>query len=1181
MPPGRIEVKGVAEGLFGSTSGVKEGDVLVEVGTDDLQPLENMSTETFKGFLKDRPLMMKFVAAAAATASGGSAYAADPPKPVEQDASTDAVYSIVAGPDVAKLGITFNGMPPGRIDVKGVAAGSFGSESGVREGDALIEVGKDEFLPLEGMTSETFKSLLKDRPLRMKFQATSAVAHADAPTPAEDHAAPAPQGTANSVEAAKEAVSHPLLESGEYTVVASSEVGKLGISFHGMPPGRIEVKGVAEGLFGSTSGVKEGDVLVEVGTDDLQPLENMSTDTFKGFLKDRPLMMRFSFRKVDSKDVQIEMNLSPEPGTLDEVPSAAASLQEEKPTEPRHFAGAEEEKPIEPHHAAEAEEEKPIETHHAAEAEEDKPAEPRRATEAEGRKPTEPHLADGEVASPAASHQDRQQEKLTELHHVAEAEEEKPTEPHHVAEAEEEKPIETHHAAEAEEDKPAEPCRATEAEGQKPTEPHLADGEVASPATSHQDRQQEKPAELHHVAEAKEEKPIEPHHAAEAEEDKPAEPHHAAEVEGQKPTEPKTPRNCTALQRSQAEKPAELHHVAEAEEEKPIEPHHAAEAEEDKPAEPHQAAEAEGQKPTEPHLADGEVASPAASHQDRQEEKPTEPHHVAEAEEEKPIEPHHAAEAEEDKPAEPHRATEAEGQKPTEPHLADGEVASPATSHQDRQQEKPAELHHVAEAKEEKPIEPHHAAEAEEDKPAEPHHAAEVEGQKPTEPHLADGEVASPAASHQDRQQEKPTELHHVAEAEEEKPIEPHHAAEAEEDKPAEPHRATEAEGQKPTEPHLADGEVASPAASHQDRQEEKPAEPHHVAEAEEEKPIEPHHAAEAEEDKPAEPHHATEAEGQKPTELHLADGEVASPAASHQDRQEEKPAEPHHVAEAEEEKTIETHLADAASPTASHQEEKPAEPHHVPKAEEEEAAAVDDGSSKESVRQQDCLQEGTRQPLPHKEMANALTPLQAEAVANCQVCVVAELCGELEEAQRQAAEAKAALVKEQEVAGAAAQTMWELQARLNEAAQEKEQLHTEFQTEQLLRKRVATELQIKTALASPEVGQVVRLQRELSKSEHALRGMQRRQLQEKDVQSSQSNAESRLLRVEYKAELAAAKRYERDAARPLPPPERTPLERAEAAAVPSHGSWHAAAGNGRGQSGSWNVQNSLEEVIP
>ena len=49
----------------------------------------------------------------------------------------------------------------------------------------------------------------------------------------------------------------------EFTTVASSEVGKLGISFHGMPPGRIEVKGVADGLFGSTSGVKEGDVLVE------------------------------------------------------------------------------------------------------------------------------------------------------------------------------------------------------------------------------------------------------------------------------------------------------------------------------------------------------------------------------------------------------------------------------------------------------------------------------------------------------------------------------------------------------------------------------------------------------------------------------------------------------------------------------------------------------------------------------------------------------------------------------------------------------------------------------------------------------------------------------------------------------------------------------------------------------
>ena len=79
-------------------------------------------------------------------------------------------YTIIAGLEVGKLGITFNGMPPGRIDVKGLAENSFGNDAGVREGDALTEVGKDELMPLEGMDSETFKRLLKDRPLKMKFQ---------------------------------------------------------------------------------------------------------------------------------------------------------------------------------------------------------------------------------------------------------------------------------------------------------------------------------------------------------------------------------------------------------------------------------------------------------------------------------------------------------------------------------------------------------------------------------------------------------------------------------------------------------------------------------------------------------------------------------------------------------------------------------------------------------------------------------------------------------------------------------------------------------------------------------------------------------------------------------------------------------------------------------------------------
>ena len=304
MPPGRIEVKGVAAGLFGSASGVKEGDVLIEVGSDDLQPLESINEEKFKGLLKDRPLKMRFLApSAGATAAPvvaenssshvdhGNEQRMQSEMPATDGPPTDT-YTIIAGLEVGKLGITFNGMPPGRIDVKGLAVNSFGNDAGVREGDALTEVGKDELMPLEGMDSETFKRLLKDRPLKMKFQSRGqAVAAGESVSPNDAEVAAPTVAMDTSVAEQETRPQEP--GSREYTVVASADTGKLGISFHSMPPGRIEVKGVAAGLFGSASGVKEGDVLIEVGSDDLQPLESINEEKFKGLLKDRPLKMRF------------------------------------------------------------------------------------------------------------------------------------------------------------------------------------------------------------------------------------------------------------------------------------------------------------------------------------------------------------------------------------------------------------------------------------------------------------------------------------------------------------------------------------------------------------------------------------------------------------------------------------------------------------------------------------------------------------------------------------------------------------------------------------------------------------------------------------------------------------------------------------------------------------------------
>ena len=296
MPPGRIEVKGVASGLFGSTSGVQEGDALIEVGTDNLQALEHMSAETFKGLLKDRPLKMKFLAKAdhvsapAAESSGSSQHEVPPGEAAE---NAEHRYTIVAGAEVGKLGITFNGMPPGRIDIKGLVAGCFGSACGVQEGDVLLAVGNDELLPLEGMRPDMFENLLRGRPLKMKFQSATMESSAASrgiwsPTGLDQQM---PHGRQKNASIAQE--SRRNAERSEYTIVASPDTGKLGITFHGMPPGRIEVKGVASGLFGSTSGVQEGDALIEVGTDNLQALEHMSAETFKGLLKDRPLKMKF------------------------------------------------------------------------------------------------------------------------------------------------------------------------------------------------------------------------------------------------------------------------------------------------------------------------------------------------------------------------------------------------------------------------------------------------------------------------------------------------------------------------------------------------------------------------------------------------------------------------------------------------------------------------------------------------------------------------------------------------------------------------------------------------------------------------------------------------------------------------------------------------------------------------
>ncbi|CAK9110448.1 unnamed protein product [Durusdinium trenchii] len=261
LPPGPLSVKSIAEGSCGDIRGIEEDDVLLQVGNENLQSLDDLTGDAFKAFLKARPVQMVFE-------------------------SNKDPYLAYADSSVAKLGITFNGMPPGQLRVKSVADGEFMAQQGVNEGDVLLRVGKTDLVSLEGLSPEDCKSYLKDRPLRLEFKSAG-------PSPPHSPAA-TPRGNEGEHKAAAAEGQESKQQEGLYEIVADATVSKMGISFNGLPPGQLRVKSVASGEFGSQQGVHEGDVLLRVGKTDLVSLEGLSAEDFKSFLKDRPLRLEFT-----------------------------------------------------------------------------------------------------------------------------------------------------------------------------------------------------------------------------------------------------------------------------------------------------------------------------------------------------------------------------------------------------------------------------------------------------------------------------------------------------------------------------------------------------------------------------------------------------------------------------------------------------------------------------------------------------------------------------------------------------------------------------------------------------------------------------------------------------------------------------------------------------------------------
>lgn len=70
----------------------------------------------------------------------------------------------------------------------------------------------------------------------------------------------------------------------------------LGVKLKGEPPGIVEVEHVEEGSLCSRQGVSVGDRLVMAGTERLEDLEGMTSETFRKILQSRPLHLRFQKR---------------------------------------------------------------------------------------------------------------------------------------------------------------------------------------------------------------------------------------------------------------------------------------------------------------------------------------------------------------------------------------------------------------------------------------------------------------------------------------------------------------------------------------------------------------------------------------------------------------------------------------------------------------------------------------------------------------------------------------------------------------------------------------------------------------------------------------------------------------------------------------------------------------------
>lgn len=78
----------------------------------------------------------------------------------------DGIHEFLAGPEIERLGLAFNALPPNPIIIKRVSVETWADEEGIQPGDVLLALNG---VDVSGMTPDEFKATMQVRPLSVRI----------------------------------------------------------------------------------------------------------------------------------------------------------------------------------------------------------------------------------------------------------------------------------------------------------------------------------------------------------------------------------------------------------------------------------------------------------------------------------------------------------------------------------------------------------------------------------------------------------------------------------------------------------------------------------------------------------------------------------------------------------------------------------------------------------------------------------------------------------------------------------------------------------------------------------------------------------------------------------------------------------------------------------------------------